>query len=341
MIEHELSYVVSEQIANEIMNQLDVERKNHIVDFYLSPELRVRELTYSYDYDCADKEYFVTRKKGNKSDGYRFEDEEIISDSAANILKDSSKLNVHKIRHSLKFDKAYKVTIDKVVSPMNVYILEIEGATPSAYPVKSSLAKEITGLSLKECPLSSYQYFKRKIGICGAPSSGKTETAKKLSNVLNTTYNANSFSVTEFATSFIQKYKRNPKINDQFFMWHGQHLRELDAHTANIVISDCPTFLSYIYTLLLHNSAFNNDTAFYISKIYKRVLMDISSYSDILFLEMLNYEDNNVRYQTKEEALDIQRRILSFLNDHNIAYRRYNYRQFDDMMSDILYMNTM
>ena len=338
-IEHEFSYILSDALANKITQNMRAIKSERIVDYYYSEELRLRKtINDSNEVECT-----VCHKDGDKQSGHRTESEVAITLDAFNCLRKNSNLCIDKCRTYFEItgnhNNEFHISIDEVVSPMKIQILEIESKDANCTKFDETITNSLFGLDLKMCPLSAYKYFKRKIGICGAPSSGKTETSKYLSYILNTQFGANSFYVTEFATSFIQKYRRNPKINDQFFVWHGQSSRESDAQLANMVISDCPTFLSYIYTLLLNANAFDDHMALYISKMYKRVLMDLSSYSDLIFLEILNYEDNNIRYQTEDEALDIQRRILLFLDEHNIDYGRYNYKQFDTMLNKILYLN--
>ena len=154
---------------------------------------------------------------------------------------------------------------------------------------------------------------------------------------MNVDFGANSFHVVEFATSFIQKYHKNPNFVDQFFVWFGQHEREENAKTANIVMSDCPTFLSYIYMLQMQKPEFCVESALSLSKMYKRVLFDLFSYTDLIFIPIVDYKDNNVRYQSKEEALEIERRIRQFLADHHIKHCVAAYD--DDILSELFYIN--
>lgn len=166
-----------------------------------------------------------------------------------------------------------------------------------------------------------------------------SESAKILSHVLNTDFRANSFHVAEFATTFIQKYDKTPNFWEEFFIWHGQHEREHNATTADIVISDCPTFLTYIYLLHLPKDKFSLATALVLAKMYKRVLFDVEWYSDIIFLELKEYRENKVRYQSLEEALIIEKRIKMFLDDHRISYTTYDYSQSDKILTDLFYIN--
>ncbi len=339
MIEHERSYILSLEDGKRFLDKFHTTEAVHkpIVDYYFDKGVRIR---------CVDKRFILTHKEGNKSDGHRFEREEDVSANAADILKQRSVLTVRKSRVSIPLpeeltgkNKRYHVTMDFIDEPMKLAVLEIEAMDNGLYPVPPDICQKLFGLSLRECPLCAWSLFRRKIGICGGPSSGKSETAKWMSHTLNTKYGANSFNVVEFATSFIQKYKKNPSFYDQFFLWYGQHAREDDAGTSNIVISDCPTFLSYIYMVLLNKLPFSKDTALYLSKIYKRVLFDLDSYTDMIFMQLVDYHENGVRFQTPDEAKEIQNRIFMFLGDHNIPHVKATYNDLEKVLSDLFYIN--
>lgn len=334
MIEHERSYVFTHAAAKEFLETHKHSDPILLEDFYLSKGTRIRH------YKGETEVYKVTQKTGDKADGFRFEKEEEISAVAAELLKPQATLIISKNRYFIHTDHdGYTVSMDIVHSPMRLAILEIEANDEIRYPVPANICETIFGKRWKECPLCAMKLFKRKVGICGAPSSGKTETAKIISYVLNTKYKANSFHVVEFATTFIQKYNRVPKFPDQFYVWYGQFAREHDAEKANIVISDCPTFLSYIYMVHLQQFDFSEESALYLSKIYKRVVFDLLSYTDIIFLKIKEYSDNNIRYQSAEEAAKIEDRIRRFLEDHRVPHVEATYDDADDILKGLFYIN--
>ncbi len=346
MIEHERSYVFTHDSATAFLNKVDhlisqgFLNVAHIEDYYLDKQIRIRYEKTGDAESCR-----ITHKEGEKSRGYRLETETDISKAAFDILKEQAGLVVKKDRTTLtesssKDFQGYTVTMDFVYEPMQLAILEIEAMNEVVYPIPVDITKRLFGVELKECPLCSPTLFCRKIGICGGPSSGKSETAKALSHALNTQLGANSFNVVEFATSFIQKYKKNPDFSDQVLIWLGQHEREISAQTADIVISDCPTFLSYVYMLLLNDRKLDSDSALRLAKIYKRVLFDVLSYTDLIFLKIRDYTNNRVRYQTPDEALEIERRIKQFLDDHCITYTDSDYTHADRLLEDLFYINT-
>jgi len=220
---------------------------------------------------------------------------------------------------------------------MKVAILEVESVAdndPDDFILLELRAK------LNICPLSAWDYFTRKIGICGTSSSGKTETAKLLSHQLNVDFCANSFHVAEYATTFIQKYHRNPHFEDQFILWYSQHNREQDAQRrANLVVSDCPSFLCYVYALYLLKAKNADNWKFNLTKLYKRAVYSSSEYTDIVVLKLKDYVENNVRYQTKDDALKIENDIISFLESHKINYSTFERGQTKEIIDKLFYLN--
>lgn len=345
MIEHERSYIFTWDDAIDFLEQHGFDWKSSknesLDDYYLSCGLRIRV--------CEGQDHaVVTRKQGNKANGYRIEQESKIAREAAELMIEKPMLHVHKNRFEIHVDPSkverpndanVKLVLDLIESPMRLGVLEIESVSESLFPLPVDIARRLFGVELKECPLCTTDLFLRKIGICGGPSSGKSETAKIMSHNINTKLGGNAFAVTEFATTFIQKYRRTPAFYDQFFIWYGQRERESDAETANIVISDCPTFLSYVYMQYLNREQFSERLALYFSKMYKRVLFDIQGYTDLIFLSIKDYADNGVRYQTKEEAFDLERRIKQFLDDHKIAYVDTSYDKSEQILKDLFWVN--
>lgn len=347
MIEHERSYIFTHESAYEFLRKqgcLKPDHTRHIEDSYLGQGMRVRK-SWSTKGNIS---YVFTRKTGDKAKGYRFEFEEKISEALAEQLTATAVMRVKKTRETLDVPRAYSaenedaylVTMDFIEEPMRLAILEIEAVDEVVYPIPADITYKIFGAQLKECPLCAYKLFNRHIGIAGGPSSGKTETAKILSYTLNTKFKANSFHVAEFATTFIQKYKKNPNFWEEFFIWHGQREREHSVDRANIVISDCPTFLTYIYLLHLPKDKFSPNTALVLAKMYKSVLFDLDWYSNLILLDLKEYHENEVRYQSGfEEAFVIQNRVRGFLDDHNIEYTTYDYTKKDDIIRDLFYIN--
>jgi len=301
----------------------------YINDYYLNKNLRLRHL---------ENNYLLENKSDNKKEEGREETSTKIDWPSFNLLRNKTKLIVNKKRRILhKENNKFIVTVDIVSHPINILIVEVESLDGITLP---SLEDFFTGRKFATCPLSAWDYFKRKIAICGAPSSGKTSTAQWLTNKINTEFHGIAFCPIEYATSFIQKYDKYPNIHDQYMIWESQNSRERDAlDKCNMVISDSPTFLSYVYGLLTSKDIDINDKNILLSKLYKRSLEGLYEYEQIFFLNLVRYKENGIRYNTEDEAIKIHDLIREFLENHGIKFGDYTYNNKEQMLSDILYLN--
>ena len=336
--ENENSYVFDNDSARRFIERqrLTLPEPMPITDHYLEPQLRVRQTTSP----GREPTYALHRKQGNKAHGERTEQEVELSDEAAEMLIPCGHLRVVKRRHRIDMPGFpwVRATFDFVESPMRLAILELETTGAQGPPT----ARELFGVDLIACPLSAWRFFKRRIGICGGPSAGKSETARLLTHTLNTRFRANAFHVQEFATTFIQKYGRPPGFDDQFLLWHGQKSREQDANSrAMTTVSDCPTFLTYIYALVAAKPALDDHTSLHLAKLYKRVLQDLRGYTDMIFLAVQDYKDNNIRFQTPAAARAISDRVEGFLRDHNVPYREASFQDGRTLLDELFFLNAV
>jgi len=336
-VELERSYVFPHESIPHIVNFLGAQIEGltvNIQDDYLSPNLRVRCTTRETPGVSVRQ---LTRKGGDKSSGRRIEENRNIDPETAAILTADSKLQVIKKRYHLRTTgTGFIVTLDTIEAPMKIAVLEIESTNGRMPPTTG----EIFGVELQECPLAAWDFFRQKIGICGAPSSGKTETAKELSHLLNTRLRDNSFHVLEYATSFIQKYDRHPDAMDQFMLWYSQRAREENAASkANIVISDCPTFLSYVYMMFHHRGRMDAQFRIHLAKLYKRVLEDIEGYRSVIYLRPKHLVENGIRFHSIGEIHEIAERIHAFLQWHGIPHIVADQGDAQRMFDSLFYMN--
>ena len=337
-VELERSYVFSHESIPHIPEFLGTKTTGfmlNVQDDYLNPHLRIRTIGKSVDHIIIEQQ--LTRKSGEKRSGQRNEENCSIDRKTADVLITDSKLQVIKKRYSIvSKGPGFIVTLDVIEAPMKIAILEIESTNGKTPPT----AKEVFGTGLRECPFAAWDLFKQKIGICGAPGSGKTETAKALSHLLNVHLHANSFHVPEYATSFIQKYNIYPNVMDQFMIWYSQRARESYATSkANIVVSDCPTFLSYVYMIFHNKNKINTQIRIHITKLYKRVLEDIDEYSHIIYLKPRNLVENNIRFQSIKEVQNISELIGAFLRWHNIPHTVAKCGDEQKILENLFFMN--
>jgi len=326
MHEHELSYICDYDFAKSIVTYLPSSAQK---DYYLDKDFRFRVL---------DDKMEMTQKIGNKASGYRLEKNSLLNNcSVANeILKNKAPLYIEKTRY-----EGNGFTVDLIEYPMKIGIIEIEREDASDLVSYKATAK---AFGLVECPLSAWDYHKRKIGIMGGPSSGKTTVAKSVSMHLNNKLKANTSDVVEYATSFIQKTGRIPTFEDQAWIFIKQQEREKAvSKTSNITISDCPAFLSYIYaTHALRNKNGDEHTDYAIKSLYKRAVESLDNYQSLFLLETINYRKNGVRYHNMDQSNAIKNEINDFIINHGrkSLIKEYNYNDVDKIINDILYMNS-
>ena len=175
-IELERAYVFQYESVPHILKFLRASTIGFVLnirDNYLGPDLRIRHVARDKLINWNTPE--LMRKSGDKKSGRRIEESRNIDPETAAILIVDSRLQVIKKRYNIHTEgSGFVVALDIVESPMKIAILEIESKNGQMPPT----ASEIFNVDLIECPLASWDLFRQKIGICGAPSSGKTETAK-------------------------------------------------------------------------------------------------------------------------------------------------------------------
>ena len=106
-------------------------------------------------------------------------------------------------------------------------------------------------------------------------------------------------------------------------------------------MSDCPTFLTYIYALVAAKPASDDRTGLHLAKLYKRVLQDLRGYTDMIFLAVQDYQDNNIRFQTPREARAISDRVEGFLRDHNVPYREASFQDGRTLLGELFFLNAV
>lgn len=158
-----------------------------------------------------------------------------------------------------------------------------------------------------------------KIGIIGAPSAGKTSTAASLTLLVKNNKEYTCHHVTEFATDFLQRHNHEITMVEQLIFLNEQIQREhLASLKNNIIITDSPVLLCYLYARNLNNMSPSHTLA--ISYIYDRVLSHLSTYDCIVLKKLKGFKTNGIRRNDPQEAERINQQIINFLEDHNIQH---------------------
>jgi len=312
-------------------------KKIDIEDYYLTATHRFRFIK-----DKNTEKVVSVKKSKEEKEGVRIETlVKLDVDNISNFkdsLEQSTRLKIVKNRYQNKKDK--NLTLDLVNSPMKIAMFELEFDDVKTYQEKLN---EINSRGLKTNILNTWNYFKRRIGVAGPPSSGKTSVAKKLSLLLNINYEGNSSDVVEYATTFIQKTGQIPKLEDQIWLYQKQKEREeAVSRTSNIVISDSPIWIGYTYALrAMRELKASRFTDFTLGSLYKRSIKALGYYQFIALLKPINYIENNVRFHSFEESKEISQELRNFLRSHGYSFHEYTYDDVDKMLLDLLYMNEL
>lgn len=326
-------------IQSQIMKYNPVVMVSNVKDSYLNRQTRIREYE-NIDGSASDRISIDYKTGENKLTG-RTESSVIIDEKIAKQLLPSTRLTVERQVSYYKIEgMGCEVVVELIKSPFEVINVEIESLNDKE-PIK---LEELIHLKYipKECVKNKWDYFNRRIGICGGPSSAKTETAKWLSNTLNTTHKGTTMYCTEFATEFIANQNRIPLLEDQFVIFNEQRNRELSLlQRNNIVISDSPSFMAYIYAKLNSSKSNANPSSvrFVLSKLYEYALKDIDYYTDIILMEPMTIKNNGIRYNSQEESNQIFVLIKEFLEQHQISYHLHSVSTRDRIIKDIFELN--
>lgn len=148
------------------------------------------------------------------------------------------------------------------------------------------------------------------INIIGGPGSGKSTIATHVFSNLKLD-GVDIELVTEYAKDKVWEGSLNVLENQIYVFGKQQHRLYRVAQHVDVVITDSPLFLSPVY---------DKTNSFHFKNL---VLEEINKYNNInIFLERsreVNYTQKG-RYQTEEEALNIDNRIKNFLDENNIDY---------------------
>lgn len=152
------------------------------------------------------------------------------------------------------------------------------------------------------------------IGICGAPSSGKTT----ISQLLRWQIESKTREVPrEYARHYMEKYGPISNIHQQLLIYDGQtKLEKQMRDNYELTISDSPRFLSYIYSKKYFNYKNKHEKAALV-RIYELSLESLQDYEIIYLLPPPEkIIQDGIREQKDGDGLTIFNDIKIFLETH-------------------------
>ena len=159
------------------------------------------------------------------------------------------------------------------------------------------------------------------ISFIGAPCSGKSTLATDVHTELKK-LGKNSIFVGEAATDYIAEYGIPNTPVDQVVIFYKQLNRErMYLDSKDFVICDSSTILNYFYFRGLFPNKLSNKDIAIINHLQKEILKTLSQWDYIFYIPFLEIKtDDGIRYQNREEIIQIDKWIKSYLEIENIPY---------------------
>lgn len=151
------------------------------------------------------------------------------------------------------------------------------------------------------------------INLFGGPSTGKSTTAAEIFVYLKKK-KINCEYITEYAKDKTWEGAKKVLENQIYIFGKQQHMMFRVADKVDIMVCDSPLLLSMIYGELESSSL-----------LYKLILEEFNKYNNLnYYLERETIYDPIGRYQTEENAIKIDDKIVKILTDNEISYSNYN-----------------
>ncbi len=161
-----------------------------------------------------------------------------------------------------------------------------------------------------------------KIGVCGAPSAGKSTVSASVFTSCKKV-GIKTELIQEFARIQLNKGWKINSISEQFIINKNQReMEDIVPDAIDVLITDSPAFLTFFYALWNVKSTDDN---FILSEMYKQFLEDLNRYDKIIFLNRVKpYVKDGTRIQTEEESDEISRQLKTLLDIHKVNYIELN-----------------
>ncbi len=162
------------------------------------------------------------------------------------------------------------------------------------------------------------------VGFMGGPCTGKTTITRFVQSELSTS-GAPTATAMEFVTEDIKRHGP-PDLDNQVFeqvrYYMNQCWEEERAMTsADVVLTDSPTFFSYIYALFAKKNARSERHTLALKDLETCFKRDTHRYDKIYLLRReFPYEENGVRFHSLEQAMAVDRLIEQLLTEHGVPF---------------------
>ncbi len=159
------------------------------------------------------------------------------------------------------------------------------------------------------------------ITLIGAPASGKSTLATSVHTELKKN-GLNSIFVSEVATDYIAEYGIPNTPQDQLVIFYKQTNKEkMFIGSKDYIICDSSGILNYFYFRNLFDGKLSNKDIAIINHMQKEILKTINQWDYVFYVPpILSNVEDNIRYHNKEQILNLDRKIKSYLELENINH---------------------
>lgn len=160
-----------------------------------------------------------------------------------------------------------------------------------------------------------------RIAILGGPRCGKTTLIQQL-YVDMKIMGLNVGCATEYSTDYLKDKGMIESISEQYGIYLGQQMLENGLNDFDYALTDYATFMIYIYGRFMLGKKKRTVKEIEILKdLYYLALKDIPKYDYIFFLPReFGYQQDGVRWQDEDLAVQIDSAIKNFLDSENVNY---------------------
>jgi len=172
--------------------------------------------------------------------------------------------------------------------------------------------------------------------VLGAPNSGKSTLAAHLHADIKKN-GKNSIFISEAATDFIAEYGVPTTPIDQMTIFYKQTNKEnMFIGSKEYIICDSSGLLNYFYFRRLFKSPLSNKDIAVINHLQKEILKNINKWDYLFYTPaILDNIDDGIRFQDKEEIIQLDRCIKSYLDTENIFYHDLSDVKIDERVEYI------
>ena len=177
----------------------------------------------------------------------------------------------------------------------------------------------------------------KKISFVGPPCSGKSTLAQQINFELKMK-NYSSTYVEEYVVDYIADCGAPKIFEHQMVIFEEQYKKErrFDG-VKDFIVCDSASWASYIYGRSLVGPKLTPYDIVSINQLHRKILETINYWDYIFYLPLMeDYKFDGTRYQEKEEAESLGRRIKSWLEVENVPFYDLSSVPLNERLSHVI-----